>query len=108
MFLSIIISLLLIVTLYFFNIISTNTFHILEFIILLVNVFISAYIIGKKSIKKGYLEGIKYSLIIVFIFFILTLITREPLKVRILLYYLIIIITSVLGSMIGISKTNKN
>ena len=108
MFLSIIISLIVIVTLYYFNIISTNMFHILELIILLINVFISTFILGKQTQKKGYLEGIKYSLIIIFIFFILTLITREPLNIRMLLYYSIIIITSVLGSIIGISKTKEN
>ena len=108
MVLSIIISLVLIVTLYYFNIISSNIFHILEYSILIINIFISAFILGKCTQKKGYIEGIKYSIVIVFVFCILSLIMGENFNIKMFLYYLIFIITSVLGSMIGISKTKEN
>ena len=104
---SLLISLIFINTLYFFNFISTNTYKILEIIILLINIFISSYILGKSTPKKGFLEGIKFSLIIISIFIIITLLIKEPLKLKLLIYYLIILITSILGSTIGINKKNE-
>lgn len=104
---SLIISILIISTLYYFNLISSNTFKILEIIILLLNIFISTYILGKKTSKRGYLEGIKFSLIIIILFLLLTLLSSEPLKLKSIIYYLIIMITSVFGSMFGINRRNE-
>ena len=94
-FLVIIISLLLINTLYYFNIINNNLYKVLKIIPILISIFINAYILGKNTDQKGYLEGLKLSI---------TLITKQPLKLKVILYYLIIGITSILGSMIGINK----
>ena len=85
----------------------TITYKILKIIILLLNIFINSFILGTKTTNKGYLEGIKFSLIIISILLILTLLLNLSIKPRIILYYLIIIFTSTLGSMIGINK-NKN
>ena len=108
MIISLLLSLVFINTLYYFNFITTNTYKILEIIIFIINIFISTYILGKNTSKKGYLEGIKYSLIIISLFIVLTLLINEPFKLKILIYYLIIIITSILGSTMGINKKKKN
>lgn len=102
--LSMIISLLLLTTLYHFNIISSNIYQILKLIILLINILISGIILGKKANNKGYLEGIKLGTFIIVLFFILTLVTGQEIKIRLLLYDGIIMITSILGGMIGINK----
>ena len=60
---SILISLLLVTCLYYFNIIGNNTYKFLKIIIILFNIFISSFILGKNSISKGYLEGIKLAII---------------------------------------------
>ena len=73
MIISILISLILINTLYYYNIISTNTYKVLEIITLIINIFISTYLLGKKTTKLGYLEGIKFSSIIISLFLIITL-----------------------------------
>lgn len=102
--LGIIISLLLITTLYHFNLISSNIYQILKLIILLGNILISGIILGKKTTSKGYLEGIKLGVFLIILFTLLTLLTGGDLKLKILLYDLIILITSILGGMIGINK----
>lgn len=102
--LSLIICLAIITTLYYFNIISSNTFKILQIITLLIIILINSFILGKSSDKKGFLEGIKFGGLLVILFFILSLITKSPLKLKFLLYDLIIIITSILGATIGINK----
>ena len=105
---SLLIALIINTTLYYFNIISTNVYQILEITILLINILITTFILGKKASKKGYLEGLKFSLIIIPLFFILTLLTQEPIQLKLIIYYIIIIITSVLGSMLGINNKNSS
>ncbi len=102
--LSILLSLLALTTIYYFNGISENTYKILKLIILLINIFISSFILGKKATHKGYLEGLKLAGILITIFLILSILTKQTLKLTIIIYYLIITFTSTLGSMIGINK----
>lgn len=104
---SILLSLLLATTLYYFNIINQNTYKVLKIIIILLNIFISSFILGKKADNKGYLEGIKLAIIIIPIFLILTILINETFKLRSLLYYTIITITSITGGMIGINKKKE-
>lgn len=105
---SIIISITILTTLYYFNIINPTVYNYLKVFILLLNIFISGYILGKQTEKYGYLEGMKFALIMIIFFLIITLLTNVDVKLRLLLYYLIIAITSIFGSMVGISKKDKN
>ena len=105
---SILLSLLLITLIYNYNLINQNTYKILKIILFLLSIFINSFLLGKKTQNKGYLEGIKYSLIIIIILILLTFIFSLKFKLSLILYYLIIISTSTLGSMIDISNnTNK-
>ena len=101
---SIVVSLALVSTLYYFNIISINTYKILKIIVLLINIFISSLILGRKAKNKGYLEGIKFAAIIIVLFLLTTLLTNNSMELKVIIYYLIILFTSTLGSMVGISK----
>ncbi len=102
--LSLLISLLFITLFYYFNFINENIYKILKLLILIINIFISSFLLGKKASSKGYLEGIKLSTLIIIFFFILTLLFNEPFKFRIILYYFILFITATFGSMLGINK----
>ena len=104
---SLLLSLLFVTTLYYFNIISTNTYKVLKVVVLLVNIFFGSFILGKKAKNKGFLEGIKFAAIIIPIFFILTILTNQTLQLRLLLYYLIITFSSILGGMVGISRKKE-
>ena len=94
---------LLTTTLYYFNLINPTTYNILKIITLLLTLFINSLILGTKTKSKGYIEGIKLSLIVIITFLLLTLILTKTFQLKYILYYLIILITSTLGSMIGIS-----
>lgn len=89
----------------YFNLLSPKVISIMGFILFLVSVFVSSYILGTKSKQKGYLEGLKLGSIIVLLF-ILFVILLDKFYVKSLIYYAILILTSVLGSMIGINKKN--
>ena len=95
---SIIISLFLLTILYYFNIIGPNLNKVLKIVIILLNIFISSFILGKNTISKGYLEGIKFALIIIPILIFISLITHSKLELKVILYYIIILITSILSN----------
>lgn len=101
---SIFICLTITVVFYYFNLINDTTFNILQILILLINIFIQTFILGIKKDKFGFLEGIKFSLIIISLFLILSLITSSPISIKIIIYYLIIMITSIYGATYGINK----
>ena len=95
--------LLLITILYYFDIINNNIMKYLKIIIVILSSFIGGFKIGKLSIDKGYLKGILLSIIIIFIFFIISIITKN-LNINQIVYYLIIIVCTTIGSMFGIYK----
>lgn len=100
---TILITLLLITSLYYFNLISPSAYNIIKIIVLLLTLFTNGFLIGKSSSKKGYLEGIKLSIPIIILFLIITLITKS-FTIKVILYYIILILTTSFGSMVGINK----
>ena len=104
--LSIILALTLIITiLYYFNLIGDKTLCIFEIIIPILSLFYGGLHIGKKSKKKGYMEGLKLGIIIsLFLIIFNFLAFSNSFKLKYLLFYTILNISSILGSMIGINK----
>lgn len=101
----ILLGLLLISTLYYFDIISSNVVSYIRIIFIMLVMFIMSYILGKNTEKNGYLAGIKYGFMNICLFLILGLLFfRDGLQLRLILYDFILLFTSVLGSMIGINK----
>jgi putative membrane protein (TIGR04086 family) len=89
----------------FFNVINFNGTIITKFIISFIAIFIGGFILGKNSLKKGWLEGLKFGSLIIFIFLLFNLlIIKSPFKITLLLYYLGILCTASFGSMIGIFR----
>ncbi len=97
--------LLLISTLYYFNLLSSNVVNYLRPLAIFLCIFIGSFISGKKHDKNGYLEGLKYGGAIIFIFLLISLFFfNDFFKLRFILYDSILLITAVLGGMIGISR----
>ena len=89
----------------YFGIINYSAFKVLEYITIFISIFIASFILGKNSKKKALIEGLKYSLIVVIFMLLLNLIAySNPFNIKILIYYSMIIATSVVGSIIGINK----
>lgn len=102
--------LILIMTLLsYFNILKDSGTTFMKIIIPIISLFIGGFTLGKKASKKGWLEGIKIGAICcVFIVLFNFLAYSHSFEVKNLLYYLILIVSSILGSMIGINKKQKN
>ena len=100
----IIIILTMLVTIFsYFNIFNDSLTKIMKYIIPIISVFIGGIMMGIRANKKGIVEGARLALIIDIIFVIFSLILSS-FKPQSLIYYLIISITTIFGSMIGVQK----
>lgn len=90
----------------YFNLLKPGIISVLKLIIPILSIFIASFKLGKQSEKKGYIEGIKIGSIIIIIFSILVLLL-DKFKLKTLLYYLILLLTSILSSMIGINQKKQ-
>lgn len=91
-------------TLNYINLITGNTFKIIKIIIPITSYFIAGFIMGRNSSKKGYLNGLSIGAIITFIFLILSLIFKCKIGISTIIFYLVYLVSSTIGSMIGINK----
>ena len=89
----------------YFNLIDYKTLSYLNLIAIIIPLFIGGIYLGKNSKKNGYLEGLKIGItsITIILFFNLVIFNTIFSKNSII-YYAIILVSSVLGSIIGINK----
>lgn len=99
------ISTLVVTILNYFNIFGSKLVTFFKIVIALISMFVGGFIIGKNSKQKGWLEGLKLGLIVLLILVLLNyLILRQSFEIKNLVYFLILLSSSIFGSMIGINK----
>lgn len=101
--LSLIIYLLIITTLAYFNVISYKTISIISFIYIISIFMINGFLIGMKSDKKGYLSGLITGTFNIILILILALVFRSFPNIKSLIYFLILLLSSTFGGMLGIN-----
>lgn len=102
------ISLTLIATiLYYFNITSDKLNSIIKIVIFVIVFILSGINISKRSNKKYYLEGLKISGINILLFTIISIIFKSGFNLKQIIYYLLIILITTFGSIIGGLKRKK-
>lgn len=105
----IIVSTFLVTTLNYFNIIGSKLLTIFKILIILSSMFTGGIIIGKNSKQKGWLEGIKLGLIVTVILVLFKYLgLNQKFLITNIIYYIILIISCTLGSMIGINKKKND
>lgn len=90
-----------------FNLFKLQTNKIIIIIIGSILMFFMGFILGKKIQKNGYLNGLLLSVFSILILLILSLIFKYNLNINTLIYYVILVISTTFGSMIGINKKIK-
>lgn len=106
---SILILTFLITILNYFNLMNDKITSIFKIIIPIISLLIGGFYIGKRSIKKGFIEGLKLGLIFSVLLIIFNYLAFDnSFKIKYLLFYSILIISSILGSMIGINRKKIN
>ena len=88
-----------------FNLFYGKVSEIFMFIYMAILFFIIGFLVGKKATHKGYLEGIKIGLSLIFILVVINVLFYQTgFSLERTIYYFILILSSTMGSMIGISK----
>ena len=99
------ISTIIITVLNYFNIFGSKFVTIFKIFIALISIFVGGYIMGNNASKKGWLEGLKLGLIILVILVSVNyVILKQSWDIKNLVYYLILISSSIFGSMVGINR----
>ncbi len=97
--------LLILTPLNYFDIFNNSITAIIKIIIPIIAFFTGGFLLGKTSQKKGWLEGLKLSIIIIIFFILINYIGfGEAFKLKSLIFYITLVISSILGSVIGINK----
>ena len=100
------ISIFVLTILSYFNIISTNILKIFKIVIPIIIIIINSCNSAKITKIKGYLNGIIYASLITITLFLINIIFFRIFFIKQSIYYIILIISATLGSMIG--KTKKS
>ncbi len=100
---SLIIYFLILIVLAYTGVVKLETIIKINFIFVALIIFFFNIKNGKNASKKGYLEGLKFGSIIIFILLLLNIIFYRKVSLYILSYYGVILSSSIIGSMIGIN-----
>ena len=103
---SLFISSIILGLLYYFDLISNNAIKYIKMFLSIMIFFINGVYIGRKTNTKGYLSGLKLSLVIIILFIILGIIFNN-INLSKIIYYIITTTCITFGSMIGINKNNS-
>ena len=106
-FLVIIIGSILITLLYYFNIIPNSIYNIFKLILPILSLFFTTKSFAITAREKGYLEGAKIGALTVIIFIIITSLTKQGFNLKMTIYFLLLLITSAFGGMVGINQKEK-
>lgn len=99
------VSTIMITLLNYVDIFGSKLTNIFKIVSIIASLFVGGFIMGKSAKSKGWLEGLKLSLIIIGILLILNyVILKSSFEIRNLIFYLILMISGIFGSMIGINK----
>lgn len=98
-------SLILILTIIFsiFNYFFVFPTKIIKILIPIISIFISTIILGKGIKNKAYLEGLKFTSVYVLLSLVVSLIVKNPFNFKLVLCYILMLLSGVIGSMIGIN-----
>lgn len=91
----------------YYQILKMNSIMKINYVVIAIVMFIGGLMNGKKVEKKGYLEGLKLGAIVIGVMFIFNLLFYRVFSLSLVVYYILILISSTLGSMIGINLLKK-
>lgn len=93
---------------YLYTNMSYNTNCLILFLLTAVGIFSINFLNGKKTMEKGYLEGVKLGSFTILVFFIISLFNQNFITISKFVYYGILILISLIASSLGINFKSKN
>ncbi len=105
---SVIILTFLFTLLNYFDIIGSKIMNIAKVIIPLFSLALGGFVIGKNANKNGWLEGIKIGIIIIVLISIGNLIFGQNINGKDFIFYALLLISAIFGSMFGINMKKES
>lgn len=99
-------SMLLVALLHYFGIINNFFVNLFKLITIFAALFYGGFIMGKYSVRRGYLAGIIAGAIIDLILIIYSIIAKNSVSFKLILFYIILLAISAIGGMVGIGKSS--
>ena len=96
----ILLTLLLSITNYFINLPT----YVIKILIPIISILVGSIILGKSTKEKAYLEGIKFSGFYIILSIILKLILKTNFNYKVIILYICLLCSGIIGSMIGINS----
>lgn len=94
---------------YLYTNMSYNVNCLILFIWSAIGLFVINFLNGKRINQKGYLEGLKLGGLVILLFFIISLFTKDFISLSKIIYYGVLILISIIASSIGINfKDHSN
>lgn len=81
---------------------------IIKLLIPIISIFVSSIILGKNTKSKAYLEGIRFCVIYIILSMLTSLILGNVVHIKLVISYLLTLISGVVGAMIGINLNREN
>ena len=91
----------------YFNIVNQTIYKIILSLIPILSMIVGGLILGKSSQIKGYIEGLKLSILVIILFVFFSFLFKINFNWTNFIYYLVLSISSMIGSMIGINTKKK-
>lgn len=88
----------------YFDFFNPKAYKIIISLIPIISLFIGSFKLGKLSNKKGFLEGIKLSIIYIIITILFQILGLNKFNINNLYLYIVYILISSLGASLGINK----
>ena len=99
---------LMIVTLFAsINVLNYKSVSVISFIYTIILFMIMGFRLARKLDKRGYLSGFLMGTINIVLMFLISILFNTPLDFKILTYYLVLILSSIFGGMLGINFKKK-
>lgn len=99
--------LIIITALNYFNVISYKSVSLISFIVVILLFMMVGFMVALRSNKKGYINGLIIGGFNIVLFLFLTFILGANPKLNVLIYFLILLLSSTIGGMFGINYKNK-
>jgi len=100
---------ILLTFLYYFNIIPSSVMPYLKLIFPFISMVMGGILIGLNSKEKGWLEGIKLAIFPLVLFFLLSYLGFDiGFNLKMFFYLLILLLSCIFGSILGINKKKSN
>ena len=80
---------------------------LIKLLIPIISILVSSIILDKNSKQKAYLEGIKFTSIYILLSIIISIITKNPFTIKLIVGYISLLLSGIIGSMIGINLKKK-